>query len=180
MNEAKRDRELDPLSSFASPIFGQSLYMARRFDEARQVLSKTLELDPGAYAAFVNLAGTYAQKGMFQESIGVLEKPARDLPGDMMIVGPLGYAYAKSGRKMDAESLLKRLRDESQTKYVSGYFMSWICIGLGRNEEAIQWLERAYRQGEYHLTWLRAEPMFDPLRSDPRFADLVRSVGLPQ
>ncbi len=178
--EAKSARELDPLSSFASAIFGQSLYMARRFNEAQQVLQRTVELDPGAYAAFVNLAGTYSQKGKFSESIALLEKLARGSPDDMMVQGPLGYAYAKSGRKADAETLLKNLTDESRTKYVSGYFLSWICIGLGRKEDAMEWLERAYQRGEYQLTWMRAEPVFDPLRSDPRFADLVRKVGLPQ
>jgi hypothetical protein len=71
---------------------------------------------------------------MFPESITLLEKPARDFPDDMMIQGPLGYAYAKSGRKADTEALLKNLTDKSRTKYVSGYFMSWICVGLDRKE----------------------------------------------
>jgi DNA-binding winged helix-turn-helix (wHTH) protein/Flp pilus assembly protein TadD len=178
--EARRARELDPLLLFANVVLGQALYEARRYDEALQVLLKALEQESNSYAGSVSLASTYAKKGMFRESIAVLERVPRDSSGDVMIRALLGYACAKSGKKLDAELLLKELRVESQEKYVSGYFVSWVCIGLGRNEEAIQWLERAYREGDYNLTWLGAEPMFDPVRSDPRFADLVRRIGLPQ
>ena len=177
--EAERARELDPLLLFANVVLGQALYHARRYDESLQVLLKAVEQEPNSYTASISLASTYAQKGMFRESIAALERVPRDSSGDVVIRAPLGYAYAKLGKKRDAELLLKELTAQSREKYVSGYFVSWVCIGLGRHEEALQWLERADRQGDYNLTWLGVEPMFDPLRPDPRFTALVRRLGLP-
>jgi serine/threonine protein kinase/tetratricopeptide (TPR) repeat protein len=177
--EAKRARELDPLLLFANVVLGQALYHARRYDESQQVLLKALEQEPSSYTASTVLASTYAQKGMFRESIAALERVPQSSSADVMIRAPLGYDYAKLGKNRDAEQLLKELGDESRRKYVSAYFVSWVCIGLGRNEEAIQWLEQAYRQEDYQLTWLGVEPIFDPLRSDPRFTALLRRLGLP-
>lgn len=178
--EAKRARELDSLSPLMNASLGQALYHAHRFDESQQVLLKTLELDPNFPGAHITLASTYAAKEMFRESIAEVQKAAGFSSADVMIRGPLGYSYAKSGRRSDAEKILKDLKAESQRKYVSGYFVSWVCIGLGKNDEAIQWLERAYQQKDYQLTWMGAEPLLDPLRSDPRFRDLLRRLGLPQ
>jgi TolB-like protein/tetratricopeptide (TPR) repeat protein len=178
--EAKRARELDPLLLFGNVVLGQALYHARRYDESQEVLLKALEQEPSSYAGSTVLASTYAQKRMFRESIATLERVPRSSSADVMIRAPLGYAYAKLGKKRDAELLLKELRAESQGKYVSAYFVSWVCIGLGRNDEAMQWLEQAYRQGDYQLTWLGVDPIFDPLRPDPRFAALIHRLGLPQ
>ncbi len=161
-------------------VLSAALYQARRYDESLQVLLKASEQEPSSYAGAFSLASTYLKKRMFRESIAALERVPRSSSGDVMIRAPLGYAYAKLGKKRDAELLLKELRTESRRKYVSAYFVSWVCIGLGRNEEAMQWLEQAYRQGDYNLTWLGVEPMFDPLRPDPRFSALLRRLGLPQ
>jgi tetratricopeptide (TPR) repeat protein len=177
--EAKRARELDPRSPLMNTLLGQAFYHAHRFDESQQVLLKTLELDPNFDGAHITLASTYAANKMFRESIAELQKAPGFSPGDVMIRAPLGYDYAKSGRRSDAEKILKDLKAESQRKYVSGYFASWVCIGLGKNDEAIQWLERAYQQRDYQLTWMGVEPLLDPLRSDPRFQDLLRRLGLP-
>jgi eukaryotic-like serine/threonine-protein kinase len=178
--EAKRARELDPLLLFANVVLGQALYEARRYDESLQVLLKASEQEPNSYTAATSLANTYAQKGMFRESIAALEKVPRGSSSDVMIRAPLGYAYAKLGKKRDAGLLLKELRAESRRSYVSAYFVSWVCIGLGRKDEAMEWLEQAYRQGDSQITWLGVEPVFDPLRSDPRFSALLRRLGLPQ
>jgi TolB-like protein/DNA-binding winged helix-turn-helix (wHTH) protein/Tfp pilus assembly protein PilF len=178
--EAKRARDLDPLSPLMNVLLGQALYHAHRFDESQQVLLKTLELDPNFSGAHIVLASTYAAKEMFRESVAELQKAAGVYSGDVMILAPVGYDYAKSGRRSDAEKILKDLQAESQRKYVSGYFVSWVCIGLGKKDEAIQWLERAYQQKDYQLTWMGAEPLLDPLRSDTRFLDLLRRLGLPQ
>ena len=101
-------------------------------------------------------------------------------PGDPWVRVDLGYVYARLGRKSEAEKVLKELRAESQRRYVSGFYASYVCIGLGKNDEALQWLERAYGQKDYQLSWIGVVPVFDPLRSDPRFADLVRRAVPPQ
>ena len=178
--EAERARELDPLLLFANVVLGQALYEAHRYDESLPVLLKAIEQEPNSYTASNSLANTYAQKGMFRESIGALDRVPRDPAGDPMMQARLGYAYAKLGKKRDAERVLKAMESASQGKYVSGYFVAWVCVGLGRNDEAFQWLEEADRQGDYNLTWLGVEPTFDPIRPNSRFAPLVHRLGLPE
>ncbi len=178
--ETRRASQLDPLSPSMMSSVGQALLMARRYDEAQQALLKALELDPNYFPAHALLADTYAAKGRLEDSIAEVKKAASLSPGDPWVRADFGYVYAKLGRKSDAEKVLNELRVESQSKYVSGFFVSWICIGLGKNEEALQWLERAYQQNDYQLSWISVEPLFDPIRSDPRFADLVRRADPPQ
>jgi TolB-like protein/DNA-binding winged helix-turn-helix (wHTH) protein/Tfp pilus assembly protein PilF len=178
--EIERAKELDPVSPVMKTVAGQALLFARRYDESQQELLKALELDPGRFTTRALLADTYAAKGMLEDSLMELNKAATASPGDPWVRADLGYVYAKLGRKSDAEKVLEELRAESQRRYVSGFFMSWICIGLGKNEEALQWLERADQQKDYQLSWISVSPVFDPLRSDPRFADLVRRADPPQ
>ncbi|HYL86634.1 MAG TPA: tetratricopeptide repeat protein [Candidatus Angelobacter sp.] len=177
--ETRRASELDPLSPSMMSSVGQALLMARRYDEAQQALLKALELDPNYFGAHALLADTYAAKGMLEDSVAELKKAASLSQEDPWVQADFGYVYAKLGRKSDAEKVLNELRVESQRKYVSGFFVSWVCIGLGKNEEALQWLERAYQQNDYQLSWIGVVPVFDPLRSDPRFKDLLRRIGLP-
>lgn len=178
--ESRRASELDPLSPSMMSALGQALLFARRYDEAQQALLKALELDPNYFGALALLADTYAARGMLEDSIAELKKAESVAPGDPWVRADLGYAYAKLGRKSDAEKVLRELRAESKGKYVSGFFVSWVCIGLGKNEEALQWLERAYEQNDYQLSWISVSPVFDPIRSDPRFAALMRRADPPQ
>jgi TolB-like protein/DNA-binding winged helix-turn-helix (wHTH) protein/Tfp pilus assembly protein PilF len=177
--EIRRASELDPLSPNMMSSLGQTLLFARRYDEAQQALLKAVELDPNHFTTHALLADTYAAKGMLEDSLAELKKAASVSPGDPWVRADLGYVYAKLGRKSDAEKVLKELRAESQNRYVSGFMVSRVCIGLGKNEEALQWLERAYQQKDYQLSWIGVDPVFDPLRSDPRFADLVRRADPP-
>ena len=178
--EISRASELDPLSPTLMSVVGQALMFARRYDESRQALLKALELDPNFFPAHLQLADGYAAQGKFAQSLAELEKAASVSPRDPQVQAFLGYVYAKSGRKEDAERVLKEMKVESQRRYVSGYLVALVCIGLGKNEEALQWLERAYQQNDYQLSWISVSPEFDPLRSDPRFADLVRRADPPQ
>ena len=177
--EARQGRELDPLVSFGTVVLGQALGSARRYDQAVEVLKRAVDQDPNPYTASGALALVYAQKGIFRESIAILERVPHDSSRDVMISAPLGYAYAKVGRTHDAELILRELKTKSGTRYVSGYYAAWICVGLGRNEEALQWLESANRQQDYQLTWLGVDPIFDPLHSDQRFIAIIRQLGLP-
>jgi len=178
--ETRRASELDPLSPSMMTALGQALLMARRYDESQQAMLKALELDPNYFPAHLMLGDVYAANGMFAQSLTELQKAASVSPGDPQVPAFLGYVYAKSGRKQDAERVLKEMKAESQHKYVSGYLVALVCTGLGRNEEALQWLERADQQNDYQLSWISAEPLFDPLRSDPRLAALMRRADPPQ
>src|SRR5215469_318008 len=178
--EIRRATELDPLSPSMMTALGQALLMARRYEESQQSMLKALELDPNYFPAHLMLGDVYAANGMFAQSLTELQKAASVSPGDPQVPSFLGYVYAKSGRKQDAEGVLKEMKAESQRRYVSGFFVAVVCIGLGKNEEALQWLERADQQNDYQLSWISVEPVFDPLRSDSRFADLVRRADPPQ
>lgn len=177
--ESRRANELDPLSPSMMSALGQALLFARRYDEAQQALLKALELDPNYFPAHALLADTHNARGMFEDSITEVKKAEIVAPADPWVRADLGYVYAKLGRKSDAEKVLKELKAESQSRYMSGFFVSWVCIGLGKNEEALQWLERAYQQKDYQLSWISVSPVFDPIRSDPRFAALMRRADPP-
>jgi TolB-like protein/DNA-binding winged helix-turn-helix (wHTH) protein/Tfp pilus assembly protein PilF len=177
--ETRLASQLDPLSPSMMSALGQALLFARRYDEAQQSLLKALELDPNYFPAHALMADTYNARGMFENSLAELQKAESLAPGDPWVRADLGYVYAKLGRKSDAEKLLKELTAESQSKYVSGFFVSWVCIELDQKEEALHWLQRAYEQNDYQLSWISVSPVFDPLRSDPRFADLVRRADPP-
>lgn len=178
--EVRRASELDPLSPGTMSGLGQALLMARRYEESQQAFLKAMEIDSNYFPAHLMLADVYDAEGMFAQSLAELQKAASLSPGDPQVPAFLGYVYGKSGRKQDAERVLKEMKAESKRRYVSGFFVAWVCVGLGRKEEAIQWLERAEQQNDYQLSWISAEPVFDPLRSDPRFADLVRRVDPAQ
>jgi serine/threonine protein kinase/TolB-like protein/Tfp pilus assembly protein PilF len=180
ITEAKRASELDPLSPLMTTVIGQALYFARHYNESQQELLKALQLDPNFFTAHTDLGDLYAAMGMFDKSIAELEKAASLSSGDLGVQAELAYVYAKMGRKGDAENVLKKLQSESQRRYVSGYLVSGVFIGLGRRGEAMEWLERADLQKDYQLSWISVSPVFDPLRSDPRFTALLRRLGLPQ
>jgi len=178
--EIRRATELDPLSPNLMDVVGQALFFARRYGESEQALRKALELDPNYFPAYLELAHVHAAKGMFAQSLAELQKAASVSPADPEVQAFLGYVYAKSGRKQDAERVLKEMKTESERRYISGFLVALVCIGLGRNEEALHWLERADQQKDYQLSWISLAPEFDLLRSDPRFAGLVRRSDPPQ
>ena len=92
----------------------------------------------------------------------------------------LGYAFALAGKRTEAQKIIDELREESKIKYVAPYPMALIYTGLGDKDQALQWLDKAYEARANNMVFLTVEPIFDPLRSDPRFQDLLRRVGLPQ
>ena len=178
--EIRRASELDPLSPSMMSMLGQTLLMARRYEESQQAMLKAIEIDPNYFPAHMMLGALYAAEGIFGQSVAELQKAAGLAPGDPQVPAYLGYVYARSGRTQDAERVLKEMKAESQRRYVSGFFVAMVCTWLGRKEEAIQWLERAEQQNDYQLSWISVDPAFDPLRSDPRFANLVRRADPPQ
>jgi tetratricopeptide (TPR) repeat protein len=176
---AKVARELDPLNLRINALEGQFLIHAGRTDEAMDRLRKTLELDPDYWLALFFLASAYTEKGMYPEAVAAARK-AGSVYDSPRSVSFLGFALAKSGKQAEARAELERLLKAAKERYVSPYNIAMIYTGLGEREEALAWLERGYRIRDPRLTFLKAEPKWNDLRSDPRFAELVRKVGLPQ
>jgi eukaryotic-like serine/threonine-protein kinase len=177
IREAQRGVDLDPVSAQYSFILAQPLYEARRYDEAISQLRKTLELEPRFWPAHLYLGKTLAAQGHFQEAIDELKK-AGDFTAEPYAT--IGYVYGRMGRTADARKVLADLQQQSKTGYVAPSNFAKIYIGLGDKDQAFAWLEKAYEQRDFWLTFLQGDPTFDPLRADARFQALVRRIGFPQ
>jgi DNA-binding winged helix-turn-helix (wHTH) protein/TolB-like protein len=173
--EIRRAQELDPLSLIINMEVGRIFYFKRQYDQAIAQYKKTLELDPNFELARSNLGVAYEQKGMYEEAIAEYQKmPSRGL-------APIGRIYALSGKRREAQKVLVELKEQSKKTYVSPVSMAVIHAGLGENEQAIAWLERALDEGDAdRLYFLAVHPTWDGHRSEPRFKDLLRRMGLPQ
>ena len=176
--ETQRAAQLDPLSLIINASYGRAFHYAKQYDKAIQQFQKTVELDPSFVRAHLYLGWTYEAKGMFKEAIAEYEK-ARALDDSPVLVASLAHGLAVSGRKDEARKLLDELNDRSQHRYVSAYDVALVHIGLGENDRAFEMLEKAYQERSSGLSWLRVDPRLNPLRSDPRFANLMARVGLP-
>ena len=174
---AERGRELDPLAvSFED--FGWTLFQTRHYDQAIHELRGALVVRPDDLGALTDLGFVLIANNQPGDAIPVLEKAisvSNRSPGPM---GVLIRAYAHAGRRGDALRLLAELKRRRKTGYVpAGAFVN-AYLGLGENEEAFVWLEQAYKEQSNMLQFVKVHPFFDPIRGDPRFADLVRRVGL--
>jgi tetratricopeptide (TPR) repeat protein len=135
-------------------------------------------VDPNDAGANIILGEIYEQKGMYDEAIAAYQKAISASERTSTILGLLGHAYATSGRRAEALKILAELEEMSTQKYVSPYDMAVLYTGLGEKDRAIEQLNKAYEQRAGWVINLKVEPLFDPLRSDPRFADIVRRMSL--
>lgn len=173
----RQAQELDPLS----PVIGQFIishyYYNRQFDEALIEAQKTLQLDPNDPMSRGYLAFVYSAKGNHAEAIAILEDLKQKLPISQML-GQLGMEYALTGRRNDALKIIAMMNELSKQQYVSPYDLAVVYTALGDKDQAFAWLEKAREDQSEWMGWLRFDARFDSLRSDPRFADLQRRLGL--
>ena len=177
IREGRRALELDPVSAEGNFILAQSLFEARRYDEAVSQLRKTLDLEPRFWPAHLYLGKTLAAQGQFQEAVEELKK-AGDFTAEPYAT--IGYVYGRMGRAADARNVIADLQEQSRKGYVAPTNFAKIYIGLGDKDQAFAWLEKGYQRRDFWLSFLKGDPIFDSLRSDPRFQDLVRRIGFPQ
>jgi TolB-like protein/Tfp pilus assembly protein PilF len=172
----------DPLSLILNSAVGLRLYFARRYDESIEEELKTLEMEADFIPALTILGNAYVKKGMFEEAILTFQMVVNLTGGVGWGNQPtIGYAYAVSGQRKNALNVLeqyKRLRAAKQ-RYISPYKIAAIYTGLGETDQAIEWLEEAYEERSILLLYLNIESLWDPLRSDPRFQDLLRRMNFP-
>jgi TolB-like protein/Tfp pilus assembly protein PilF len=180
IEESKRAQELDPLSIETNSVAAQNFYFAHRYDEAIDLFRKILEMDANYWFARMFLGMSYEAQGDLPRAITECQRAGETETTIPWPPAELAHAYAASGRKREAEEILKQLKDRSRLSYVPAYNFAEIYIGLGDKEQALALLERAYADRSMLLTFLKVDPKFDSLRSDPRFKDLLRRVGLPQ
>ncbi len=178
VSEIKRAQELDPLSLIINSNVGLVLYHSRSYDQAIEQFHKTIELDPNFASVHIRLGKAYEQKQMYAQAIDEFRR-AGTLFTSSEITGSLGHAYALSGNKDEALKLLGELKELSKHRYVSSYYLALIYIGLGEKDRAFESLETAYAERSDLWVFVKVDPELDPLRSDPRYQDLVRRIGVP-
>jgi serine/threonine protein kinase/Tfp pilus assembly protein PilF len=181
--EVRRAHDLDPLSPFATATVGWVYMLARRYDEALGWYNKSLELEPNVGALTrADIAWTYALKGAHAEAIAEYEKlPHRPNPAEnQAVAGGLGFLLAVSGRRGEAMDIIAQFKKLSESRYIDGCMVATIYAALGDKEHAFDWLNKALEERSPSTAFLKVDPFFDSLHSDPRFADLLRRIGLPQ
>jgi len=177
--EIKLAEQLDPFSLIINVVHGDALRSAGRYDMAIEQLQKTLEIDPNFAHAHFHLGMTYLLKEALADAIAEFQKAVSLSPNVTDYKGGLGYAYAVAGERAEARKLLEELKTRSKQSYVPWFYIAGIYAGLGEKDQAIANLEKAYEQREQGLAVMKREPMFDPLRSDARFQELLRLMNLP-
>ena len=173
----RRAQELDPLSLIVNADLATNYLFARRTDEAIEQFRKTLEMDDNFYYAHAYLGRAYLMKNSFPEALAELKK-AQTLSDDPRIYMLFARTYAKMGDRKNALKMLARLKDISRYKYVSPYYFALVYAGLNEKDQAFAWLETALREREGRMTLIKVDPLLDDIRSDARFPDYLRRVGL--
>jgi TolB-like protein/Tfp pilus assembly protein PilF len=176
ISENQRAVELDPLSLIINADLGSTFMMARQYDQAIAQLQRTLTLDNKFGYTHWNLGEALYLKGDKAAAIAEYKK-ARTLDDDPQIVALLGRAYADTGQKDQALELVRELEARARQQFVRGYLIALVYIGLGDKTKAIDYLEREYlNHDNIDTAWIRADPMLDPLRGDPRFEALAEKI----
>jgi TolB-like protein/DNA-binding winged helix-turn-helix (wHTH) protein/Tfp pilus assembly protein PilF len=177
--QIKRARDLDPLSISINSSFGWRLYLARQYDRSIAQLRDTLDMDPSYEWAHLILGQAYEQKSEYNLALGELQKAVELSHNSPLMVSALAHAYAISGNQDEAQKLLARLINQSHRQYVSPYYIAIVYLGLGKNDLAMNWLEKALADHSNGLVFAKVEPELDPLRSDPRFIAIENNLNFP-
>ena len=154
------------------------LHFARRDDEAIEQVRKALEMDPNFAAGHRPLGMAYEQKAMYPEAIAEFQKALDVSRGNPFALGSLGHAQAVSGDREKARQTLSDVLALSKRRYVPPFDIAVICTGLDDKERALEWLEKALDERSLEMIFLKVDPRFDRLHADPRFAGLLRRMGL--
>jgi TolB-like protein/DNA-binding winged helix-turn-helix (wHTH) protein/tetratricopeptide (TPR) repeat protein len=177
--ETKITLELDPLSLDNNDTLGVEFFLARQYDQAIEQDGKVLELDPNFIDAYYFRGVAYLKKSMYKEGMAEFEKGVAISPVNTEALTGLGYGYAVTGRTVEAHRVLDKLNELSKHEYVSPVWRAKIYAGLVEKDKAFDWLEKAYEDHSIvSVGYIKTNPMFDPLRSDPRYADLLRRTNL--
>jgi tetratricopeptide (TPR) repeat protein len=175
---SKKFLELDPLDVVGNIHLAWHFVMARQFDEAIEQCFKSKELFPNSFWPYFCLGLNYERKGLIDESRAAFEQ-AISIGGDITFAyAGLGHLYATSGQKAKAEEIIASLSEMAKTRYVPSFDVALIYAGLGDDDSAFGWLEKAYQERSSWMAYLKIEPRLDSLRSDQRFSDLLKRVGL--
>jgi len=178
LGEAKRAQELDPLSLTMNYHLGRYYYWIHQYDQAITQLRKTLDLDRDYWLAHSFLGRAYEKKGMYEQAAAEASQAVKLSERHPDAIAVLGIVYAKAGKRGEALKLLEELEQRSRKSHVSPLYPGLICAGLGEKDQAFMWLEKLYEEHSQLMIYVKADPNWDDLRSDSRFQELLRKVGL--
>jgi len=175
----KNSQELDPLSLIISVAIGWAFYMARRYEEAMEQLRRTVELDPNYPVTYWILGRLLREMGRYEQAIAEGEKGVKLSGGSPLMNASLAQTFALAGKRKKAIQILDNLTTLAKQRYVASYFFAGIHIGLGEDDPAMEYLEKAYEEHSHWLIYLHIDPSMDGLRLNPRFQELLQRIGLP-
>ncbi|MCI0664551.1 MAG: protein kinase [Acidobacteria bacterium] len=178
ISEAKQAQDLEPFSLIINAHLGWIYFLARNYENGMKQAEESLKLDPEFFASHRYMALAYHGQGKYNEAIGEFEKALSLSRGSTLLRAELGYAYAVAGKRNEAQAALEELQQMSGTRHISPYHLAMIHIGLGQKDRALELLNKAFDERSERLVWLRIDPRFDKMRSDPRFIDLQQRIGL--
>jgi tetratricopeptide (TPR) repeat protein len=176
-SEIKLARELDPLFPFGNALEGQFLSHAGRPDEALVQLAKTIELAPNFWMPHLFASSAYTEKRMFAEATASARRATELSPAQTVSIAFEGFALARSGDRSSAEANLNKLLKLSTERFVPATHIAIIYSGLGEREKALDWLEKAIEQRDPKMTFLKVEPKWNDLRTEPRFIELMKKMN---
>ena len=178
--EGHRSLELEPLDLNHGANLSGMYFYAGKNDEAIEQASQLHSLDANFIVGRWALSQASIQKGMYTEAIELNEKALLDDPTNQVYLRFAGIAYAKAGRRKDAEGIIDRFREIAKTQYIMSYHVALIYAALGEKDKAFVELENAFREHDYLLPRIKVEPFLEPLHDDPRFKDIVKRMNLPE
>jgi DNA-binding winged helix-turn-helix (wHTH) protein/TolB-like protein/Flp pilus assembly protein TadD len=179
-SEFRRAEQIDPLSLYTNLTAGVASYYSGQYDKAAAQYRKVIEMDPNFWLAHRWLGKTYERLGKYDEAIREYQTVVSLHGGNMAQAPALACVYAEAGRKTEARQVLADILRAAKQKYVSPHSLAMIYATLGDNDQAFAWLAKDLQEHDDDLVFLRVEERFQSLRPDPRFADLVKQVGIPQ
>lgn len=178
--EAQRAVQLDPLSLLMNMAPALNFFLARRHDEAIEQLQRIIEMDPSFVVARSVLGSVLVQTGLYDEAIAEYEKVMDLIKGAAMVEtsvkAVMAYAFAKSGKRSESMNLLEAV---TRAGTASPHSIAGVYAALGDSDSTFAWLEKAFEQRDVQMVSLKVDPTLDGVRNDPRFAAVVRRVGLP-
>jgi TolB-like protein/DNA-binding winged helix-turn-helix (wHTH) protein len=175
--EMESARQLDPLSLIIAADYGAILYFSRQYDRAFERFRGVLDMEPNFPRAHM-LVWAYTQKGLFADALADAEALRQRDPSQPWYWAMIAYASGRSGDQARAKLALQQLRQLERQRALDPLSLVIAYIGVGDNDKALEWLRKAHAEHSSSITALKVDPIYDPLRSDPRFQELIRAVGL--
>jgi serine/threonine-protein kinase len=172
--EITKAHRIDPFSPIINTLAGQFLMYSGRYTEAIEALDKAFSIDPGFWVAHLMRGAIYQQTGQPEAAIQSFEKAYSNSGGNLYALGYKGYVLGRSGRRAEAEQIVHGLMETGKRRFVSPSAIALVYAGLGDRESTFKWLEKGYETRDVHMVFLPIDPMWDDVRSDPRFQGLLQ------